>query len=199
MRKEPILYLARHCKTAWNHKRKIQGTKDLPLSPEGVQQAISNCHALEPLKIEHIVSSPARRARETAQVYASHLNVPLTFLDGFWELDHGDWEGEYYYTLLNSPDSQFKQWIEDPTRVPIPGGSESIEEAQRRVVKALKEVVKDHAGKVVLIITHMHIRAILQCTLKGLGLQHMNSQVDRSILPTRIPAYQIQRISLFIF
>ncbi len=42
----PTIYLARHCKTAWNSEGRVQGTKDIELSPEGAHDAELNLPAI---------------------------------------------------------------------------------------------------------------------------------------------------------
>jgi len=72
----PAIYLARHCKTAWNREGRVQGTVDIELSPEGAQDAELNLHAIRNLGIQQIVCSPAKRAMQTAAIYAQALGRP---------------------------------------------------------------------------------------------------------------------------
>ena len=40
------IYLARHCKTAWNLEGRLQGTVDLPLAEVGIEEAKTNVGVL---------------------------------------------------------------------------------------------------------------------------------------------------------
>ena len=119
----PTIYLARHCKTAWNSEGRVQGTKDIELSPEGAHDAELNLPAIRSLGIQQIVCSTAKRAMQTATIYAQGLGVPLQSSPRFRELDHGEWEGQRIEDLLNLPNSQFERWMADSGAVLIPGSS----------------------------------------------------------------------------
>jgi hypothetical protein len=119
----PTIYLARHCKTAWNSEGRVQGTKDIELSPEGAHDAELNLPAIRGLGIQQIVCSSAKQAVQTATIYAQGLSVPLQSSPRFRELDHGEWEGQRIEDLLNLPNSQFERWMADSGAVLIPGSS----------------------------------------------------------------------------
>ncbi|WP_375384439.1 histidine phosphatase family protein [uncultured Microbacterium sp.] len=74
-----ILTLVRHGETDWNRDRRIQGTTDIPLNDTGRQQARDAAADLG-VQLEGpvvIVSSDLSRARETAQIIAAELGLPL--------------------------------------------------------------------------------------------------------------------------
>jgi broad specificity phosphatase PhoE len=56
---------------------------------EGRQQAAMLATRLAAEGIDRIVSSPQRRARETAQPLADRLHLPIEVLDGLAEVDRG--------------------------------------------------------------------------------------------------------------
>lgn len=85
--KAATIYLARHCTTAWNAEQRLQGTIDLPLADVGISEARANVPLICSLGVTRIVSSTARRAYETAQIYADALGVPLVSTPGLRELD----------------------------------------------------------------------------------------------------------------
>lgn len=68
----------RHGQSTWNAAGRLQGhTPHPPLTELGLDQAeAAAAHALD-LGIEHVVSSPAVRARQTAQVVAQALGLPV--------------------------------------------------------------------------------------------------------------------------
>ncbi len=188
----PQVYLIRHCKTLWGPTHLLKGTLDVPLSDVGREQAKGICPRIEELGINRVVTSPLRRAHETAEIYAKCASVPLQVNLGFIELDHGDWQGKSFDELLSNSESRYKQWLEDPTAVPIPGGSETVQMAQSRVFVTLRGLVQRYSNERILIVTHKHIRAILQCALKGLALSSFGSQIDDSLEPLEIPIEYIQ-------
>lgn len=188
----PRIYLTRHCKTKWNLERRLQGTMDLPLSNEGRAEAKELLPAIEVLGIERIISSPYKRAYETAKIFADHLNVPIHINHGFRELNHGVWEGKTLEEL--SKTTQYSEWLEDATSVIIPDSSESISMAQQRAIEALRDIALKYNNETLLIVTHKHIRAILQCGLQEIDLRFFGNQISESIQPQEIPIEQIIRL-----
>ncbi|MFI6871002.1 histidine phosphatase family protein [Nocardia sp. NPDC050406] len=79
------LILVRHAQP-----QRIHGT-DAPADPDlteiGVQQAERVPGVLAPHRISRVVSSPQRRARETARPTAEKLGLPVDILDGLAEYD----------------------------------------------------------------------------------------------------------------
>jgi broad specificity phosphatase PhoE len=189
-----IVFFARHCSTEWNTERKLQGTKDLPLSPEGIKEASRMGLRLLELGITRVITSPYRRAYESAQIYAKQLNVPLEENPGFRELDHGNWEGRSIPEMLGDSNCNYARWLEDATRVSVPESTESIYMAQQRAMEALRDIVLKYPNETLLVITHKHIRALLQCALKGLPLSEFGRQIDDSLDPIQAPPEQIERL-----
>ncbi len=185
------IYVARHCKTTWNLEKRLQGTNDLPLSPEGRIQAETNIEKIAELGIDRIISSSSKRAYETAQIYAEHLKVPLHKHPGLRELDHGNWEGKRIDELVNDPQYRYNDWLKNPTLIDIPDSSESITSAQQRIVEAVTNIALRYKGEKLLIITHKHIKAILMCALRKIGLEHFQNQIEETIAPQKIPSQQI--------
>lgn len=95
-----MLYLLRHGQTEWNRDRRLQGQGNSPLTDLGREQAGLMADLLareiaEPAKFR-LVSSPLQRARETAEVVAGKLALPLEFDARLAEVALGEWEGRYY-------------------------------------------------------------------------------------------------------
>jgi 2,3-bisphosphoglycerate-dependent phosphoglycerate mutase len=89
----PVYYvtLLRHGESQGNFEGRHQGQADFPLTSRGRQQSLA---LLERWKAEAkvfdlVISSPLARARQTAEIIASGLQVPLE-LDALWmERDNG--------------------------------------------------------------------------------------------------------------
>ena len=180
------IFIARHCKTSWNKEKRLQGTKDLPLSKEGREEAISNLTFISKLDIKRVITSNSLRALETAKIYANYLKVPLHIHPGLRELDHGYWEGKKIDQLVNDKSSLFHQWLNNPESIEIPGSVESASTAQQRILEAVKSIAVRYNGENVLIITHKHIKALLFCSLKSKDLKNFKYEIDDSTLPMKI-------------
>ena len=180
------IYLSRHCKTAWNVEGRLQGTIDLPLAEIGIKQAIAHVAVIRDLGVRRIVCSTARRAYETARLYADLLGLPIHNTPGLRELDHGKWEGRKTEELLLNADSGYAKWLADPGCIGIPGGSESVLTAQQRAGEAIRDAALSFRGESILIIGHKHINALLMCWLLKEPLTKFGSHIIEDALPHQL-------------
>lgn len=92
------IYLLRHGETDWNKRRLLQGHTDTLLNEKGRQQVEETAHKLANLGIsmDVIVTSPLKRANESAQIAARVLGFPqekIVVEDLLIERGFGDGEG----------------------------------------------------------------------------------------------------------
>jgi len=101
--------LVRHGRTAWNHARRMQGRSDIALDAHGRAQAIAAADLLVRARWDRIVSSPLRRAAETAELIARRVeDADLLFDDQLVERDYGSAEGlPVSETLERWPDADY--------------------------------------------------------------------------------------------
>lgn len=185
------IILARHCKTTWNIEKRLVGISDQPLCDFGLQEAHETAPKLERLALDRIISSPLKRAHQTSEIYSKHLKIPLLIEKGLREIDHGTWNGIKLEELLNDKSSDFKIWYNDPTTIPIPGGTEPITDAQQRIKKTIKDILLTYPGETVLVVMHKHIRSIFNCFLNGLHLKNFRANIDDSVLPIELSKEQL--------
>ena len=107
---------------------------DKGLTDTGKRQALDGARSAQStgLHVDHIVCSTSRRARETARVFADHLDIPaesIEYSDLFIELQFGELEGTSWSAYWES-EKTYKDLHEYE-------GAESIEMLQKRAEKAL--------------------------------------------------------------
>lgn len=87
----PDLYVIRHGETEWSLSGRHTGRTDLPLLPEGEQQARATGELLAGQTFALVLTSPLQRARRTCELvgYADQAVVD----DDLMEWDYGDHEG----------------------------------------------------------------------------------------------------------
>ena len=138
-----IAAFIRHGQTDWNRDGLLQGSSDIPLNDTGRAQARDALMTLRSLPWDVVVSSPLLRARETAQIIADGLGIPLgPAYDGLVERDYGELEG--------TPSSDaIERW---PDR-DYPG-AESLDSVATRGSLALLEIAADYPDRSVLIVCH---------------------------------------------
>jgi len=192
--KSATIYLSRHCTTAWNIEGRLQGTIDLPLAVVGIGEAKENIELIRSMAISRIVASTARRAYETAQIYAEALGVQLLSTPRLRELDHGGWEGREIRELLADPSSGYCSWMEDPASAAIPDSGESVTSAQQRISEAIRDVALSFRGETVLVVGHKHINAILMCALMGVPVRSFRTMIIEDTEPRLLPADRLEAL-----
>ena len=142
--------IIRHGQTEWNNQTRIQGTINNPLNDYGRYQAKTLGKYLKEndSNWDLIVTSPLKRARETAELIASELNnnIPLIVVDEFIEREFGQAEGEIISKEL------FDFIIRDEIK-----DMETSVDLQNRVYQATLKLAQDHPNKRILIVAHSHV------------------------------------------
>ena len=72
-----ILY-TRHGQTEWNVLKKIQGRTDIELNEVGIEQAEIARDKLKNEKVDLIICSSLKRARQTAEIINKEFNVEIS-------------------------------------------------------------------------------------------------------------------------
>jgi probable phosphoglycerate mutase len=106
------------------------------------------------LAITGVVSSPVRRARETAATVADALGLTAHVDDALREIDFGDWEGCTVEDVDKGWPGGLAGWRSDAS-LRAPGG-ESVAEVARRVAAARQRLSERHAGAGVLVVSHLY-------------------------------------------
>ena len=81
------LVVVRHARPERDERATGGGTADPALSTLGRRQAEATAAFLRGERIDHVVSSPMRRARETAAPLAAALGITVEIVDGLAEVD----------------------------------------------------------------------------------------------------------------
>ncbi|MFD7558427.1 bifunctional RNase H/acid phosphatase [Streptomyces sp. NPDC059835] len=149
--------LLRHGETALTPQKRFSGSggSDPELSEAGRRQAAAVAEALAARgTIQTVVSSPLRRCRETAQAVATRLGLTVTVEDGLREVDFGAWEGLTFAEVQERFPDDLQAWLDSPKAAPT-GGGESFMAATRRISATRDRLLAAHAGRTVLLVTHV--------------------------------------------
>lgn len=121
------IYLVRHGVTEWNTLFRYQGSTDIPLSEEGLEQAERVGMRLSRLSVKRIVTSPQLRAVETAVRIAKQVGVKdIEKWDELREVHFGDWEGLTVPEIIAAFGQElFDSWRKAQTEVTAPGGEDA--------------------------------------------------------------------------
>ncbi|MFE5621494.1 bifunctional RNase H/acid phosphatase [Streptomyces virginiae] len=149
--------LLRHGETALTPQKRFSGSggSDPELSPAGRRQAAAVAEALAARgTVQTVISSPLLRCRETAQAVADRLGLDVTVEQGLREVDFGAWEGLTFAEVRERFPDDLQAWLDSPKAAPT-GGGESFAAATRRISATRDRLLAEHAGRTVLLVTHV--------------------------------------------
>jgi len=101
--------------------------------------------------IAAIYASPLQRTRESAEIVAARLGLPIKFREDVVELDFGEWTGATFEAIRADP--RWEAWRTQRSLAAIPGG-ESMRQVQRRAVEALMDIGERHPDETVAVVSH---------------------------------------------
>jgi len=165
------IILIRHGETDWNKEQIFRGRIDVALNEVGLAQARAVQKFLKDVQISAIYSSPLSRALETARVVGEGRNCEVKIEEGFIDINFGRWQGISHQKVKEEYKELYEMWLNKPQMVTFPEG-ESLEEVQRRSMKALEKVIKKHPEETLAIISHRVLNKVLLCSILGLELSH---------------------------
>lgn len=149
--------LLRHGETALTPQKRFSGSggSDPELSAAGRRQAAAVAEALAARgTVQTVISSPLRRCRETAQAVADRLGLTVTVEEGLREVDFGAWEGLTFAEVRERFPDDLQAWLDSPKAAPT-GGGESFASATRRISATRDRLLAAHAGRTVLLVSHV--------------------------------------------
>jgi probable phosphoglycerate mutase len=121
------------------------------LSKRGRAEAEAAAQRLAGAGIAAIYASPMERTRETGEIVARHLSLPVNVCDDLAELDFGEWTGLTFDEVRKDP--HWPLWATHRSISCIPGG-ETMRAVQRRVVEAIMEMRAAHPDEHVVVVSH---------------------------------------------
>jgi broad specificity phosphatase PhoE/aminoglycoside phosphotransferase (APT) family kinase protein len=152
------LVLVRHGQSVGNTKKGyISGASDPDgLTARGKAQIIRSGWELELRGTipTSIISSPVARAKESGKLLSRVFHSNLTIDPDFSELDHGVFEGNYWWEVINTINPEWHEAFRDDFTTPYPNG-ESFYELAVRVRQGLKKLFQqENNSETILLTTH---------------------------------------------
>jgi alpha-ribazole phosphatase len=161
------LLLVRHGAIGDSYPPLYVGSTDLPLTKEGRQEAEALARMLPGREPIRCLSSPLRRAAQTADAIASAAGLQVEIDPDLREIDFGRWEGKTFEEINASDPEEVDCWVTSPGRFSFPEG-ESVKDFLNRVRRATDRITADPAD-VVLAVTHGGVIRAMICYLLGLA------------------------------
>ena len=170
-----VLVFVRHGESEKNIlKLRSYSVDKWPLTKKGQEHAQNVAgRLLEMGKFDLIISSPVLRARQTAEIIAAKLQVPVECDDLLSEYNCGTWNDntikqledshsdyQEYMKIIRGTDEHFRYKL---------GGAESRADIVTRLRQFLNKVLKQHPGRQILLVSHGGINAAIAKVLHGIS------------------------------
>ena len=156
--------LLRHGQTELSVQKRFSGIGAQALTEVGRAQAAAAASRLVASGAVAVVSSPLRRAQQTAAVVAGALGLDVAVEQGLRETDFGDWEGYTFAEVRDKWPRELAAWLADPAVAPPFG--ESFADTATRVRQARDRVLASYGGEVVVLVSHVTpIKTLLRFAL----------------------------------
>jgi probable phosphoglycerate mutase len=142
------LLLVRHAESEGNRDRAFTRTPEVGLTERGYEQArLVGEWLRERYAPVRLVSSPYRRARQTAEQIAGSAPLHIVVEEDLRERSYGDLAGQPYDTPRPDYDpAAYWSWR--------PPGGETLEEVVVRVGQVLDRLARDAVGRDLVVVSH---------------------------------------------
>ena len=162
------LVVVRHGQTEWSRGGQHTGLTDLPLLPDGEDDARRLGPVLAERHITHVLVSPLARARRTAELAGLFDGGAETAVEpDLVEVDYGGYEGLTTPEIRTRLGGPWSLWAEGTVPGRTPG--ESLAQVAERVDRVLARVRPLLADGDVALVAHGHVLRILTARWLGLG------------------------------
>lgn len=153
--------LLRHGQTEWNVAKRIQGSGNSPLTPEGRLLTANWIPTLQKYGWDRILASDLGRVKETVAILNKKLCLPVSYDERLREQHWGEWEGVTLDHIKENFAVELARRVLLGWQFSAPGG-ETRTAVKERALSALRENCDRWPGKKLLVICHQGvIKAIL--------------------------------------
>ena len=173
------IYLIRHGATQLSAEDRFAGAVNVELSDEGKFQAGQLAERLADDSITAVYCSPLTRTVQTATILASLHHLPLIQEDGLREIHHGHWEGMRRADVESQFPEEYAAWEEDPFTF-APQGGEAGVNVIARALPVIRQIVLEHRGQNVIIVSHKATLRLLISSLLGFDARGYRDRLDQS-------------------
>jgi probable phosphoglycerate mutase len=164
--KPTVALLLRHGETPLSGEKRFSGSGDPELNERGLAQAEAAAKRLTGWDVAAVVSSPRRRARQTAAAAATVFGLEVTIDDDLRETDFGAWEGMTFAEIRAQWPDEMAAWIGSPDVAPPDG--ESFTATFTRVRTARDRLRADHPDRTIVVVSHVTpIKSLLRDALQA--------------------------------
>jgi probable phosphoglycerate mutase len=173
------VYLIRHGETELSAEDRFSGGTDVDLSDHGRWQAGCLASRLANDNIAAFYCSPMRRTIETASILSAPYRMTPIHREGLREIHHGHWETMHREEVEAQFPGEYAAWQEDPFTF-APEGGESGVMVMARALPVIREIVVNHAGQTVAVVSHKATIRLVLSSLLGFDARGYRDRLDQS-------------------
>lgn len=162
------LYIVRHGMTQWNKERRLQGSIDIELAPEGIEAAQKLSLELADIEFDRIYTSPLKRAMKTAEIIRGEKKTQIIVEQRLKEISFGVEEGAFY-TDWDTPSNPYFPFFNNPGDYFPPEKGESIEDLCLRTKEFIQTEIEPLASSAqkILTVAHGALNSSIMCYLEN--------------------------------
>ncbi len=173
------VFIIRHGATGLTAEDRFAGSTDVELSEIGRNQARCLAERLADDHLTAIYASPLSRTMVTAAIVGELHGLTPIPRDGLREIDHGHWEGLRRADVEAQFADEYAAWEEDPY-IFAPVGGESGINVLARALPVIREIVLQHNGENVAVVSHKATIRLLISSLLGFDPRGFRDRLDQS-------------------
>ncbi|MFA6357213.1 MAG: histidine phosphatase family protein [Candidatus Omnitrophota bacterium] len=152
------LILIRHGVTQWNKQKRYCGYKDVNLSNQGRVQVAKLRKSLKQVSFDKIYCSNRKRALQTKSILFGKID--FVKVKDLREIHFGVFEGLKHEQIMKKYSDVYQKWLKNPYQGCIPR-AESMQVFKKRVLKAIRMIVRFNPGKTVAVVCHGGVIGVL--------------------------------------
>lgn len=160
----------RHGETEWNVEGRYQGHLESSLTAAGVAQAEALARRAARDTFTALYASDLRRARQTADLIASTLGLPVQLDPGLRERHLGIFQGLLKSEVKGRYPEEYRRYKAGGPDHAMPGG-ESARQCQQRILRSFEAMVERHPGARILVVSHGGVLGALFRHVLGIPLE----------------------------
>ena len=181
----PKVVIVRHAESVANTKGVSQGQSyDTDLSHLGKRQAKALAQRMRELGVRRIISSPLKRAYQTALEVGKVCDCTIEINDFLKETNHGEWEGKSKEWIKENYPHVYDLWMSRPSAASFPKGEAFVDTISRVEIFLSSFRLTDDT----LIVTHDNIVRTITCFANG---QNMDALWKYQIGPASLNVFEI--------
>ncbi len=173
------ILITRHGQTDWNALGKLQGQTDIELNNIGRQQAEETGKMIKNEKIDLIITSPLKRAKETAEIINKNFNVTIIEDARLMERKFGKCEGltKAERAKLKEDNPQIKDLWNYNQEIDL-YNIEKMPDFCNRIYEFLDSITKKYKDKNILLVSHGGASVPIKCYFTKYHLKNLIHRDD---------------------